>query len=276
MATFTEGESRVLLDSIAVLEQLNSPFTAVVKSRTKDLETLAQIVERAPSPNTDLFNHSEGRTFDSLVHKLSSQGLSHVVNLPTKAVLGHGFIVSKLHLFGMLLKLLKSHEELEVCRERIEREYHDLLFTLMAEDLYTALINEQDIDEPWAKKAVHELIMMWDRRTSDYLEQFAYAIRELWQARHTVVPVLGTLLGTMEVMRLNGLLSPVWSDFLTHLFSAEGFANALEEFIFDLDYEEIVELRQRMREENLNLVSREQAWVLLEKEQGAENVNAAL
>ncbi|MFA5468885.1 MAG: hypothetical protein WC224_07525, partial [Sphaerochaetaceae bacterium] len=43
-----------------------------------------------------------------------------------------------------------------------------------------------------------------------------------------------------------------------------------------LDYEEIVELRQRMREENLNLVSREQAWVLLEKEQGAENVNAAL
>ncbi len=278
MATFTEGERLVLADSIEILERLDSPFSEVVKARTKDLEMLAQIVERAPSPNIDLFNRSEGRNFDSLAKKLSSQGgLAHVVNLPAKAVLGHGFIVSKLHLFGMLLKLLNTYPELEKCRPMVEQEYHDLLFTLMAEDLYTALLTDQEVGEEWVFKAVHELIMMWDHRTSDYLERFALAIRELWQARHTVVPVLGTLLGTVEIMRLNGLLSPVWSDFLAKRSSVEGFPHALEEFIFGLDYEELVVLRQKMAEKKLNLVSREQAWQLLDKEEVSEdNSNPAL
>ncbi|MFA7539461.1 MAG: hypothetical protein WCY52_03165, partial [Sphaerochaetaceae bacterium] len=82
MATFTEGERRVLANSIEILEELDSPFSEVIKSRTEDLEVLAQIIERAPSPNTDLFNRTEGRNFDSLAKKLSSQGLAHVVNLP--------------------------------------------------------------------------------------------------------------------------------------------------------------------------------------------------
>ena len=275
MATFTEGESRVLANSIEILEELDSPFSEVIKSRTEDLEVLAQIIERAPSPNTDLFNRTEGRNFDSLAKKLSSQGLAHVVNLPAKAVLGHGFIVSKLHLFGMLIKLLATYPELEQCRPMVEQEYTDLLFTLMAEDLYTALLTDQEGGEEWVTKAVHELIMMWDRRTSDYLERFALAIRELWQARHTVVPVLGTLLGTVEIMRLNGLLSPVWSDFLATQSSAEGFAYALEEFMFGLDYEELVMLRKKMKEEKLNLISREQAWQLLGKEEISEESNNA-
>jgi len=136
----------------------------------------------------------------------------------------------------------------------------------MAEDLYTALISEQDIDAPWSQAAVHELITMWDHRTSGYLETFALAIRELWQARHTIVPVLGTLLGTMEIMRLNTLLPSVWIDFLSDQSNVNGVAHALEEFIFDLRYEELTTLRSQMVKDGLRVVDRKTAWNMLNKE----------
>lgn len=265
MVTFTKGEMQVLDESIQILRLLDSPFASIVESQSKDLEQLAGIVDRAPSPNIDLFHLADARNFETLARKLSSQGLNHVVNLPTKAVLGHGFTVSKLHLFGLLIKLLETIKELEPCRKGIEQEYHDLLFTLMAEDLYTALISEQDIDAPWVQPAVHELIMMWDHRTSGYLETFALAIRELWQARHSIVPVLGTLLGTMEIMRLNTLLPPVWVDFLSNISNQNGIAHALEEFIFDLRYEELITLRSRMVMEGIQVVDRTTAWQMLGK-----------
>ncbi len=67
----------------------------------------------------------------------------------------------------------------------------------------------------------------------------------------------------------------MWSDFLATQSSAEGFAYALEEFIFGLDYEELVMLRKKMKEEKLNLISREQAWQLLGKEEISEESNNA-
>ncbi|MDD3942161.1 MAG: hypothetical protein WCY74_03255 [Sphaerochaetaceae bacterium] len=265
MVTFTSAEREVLDECIRILEEQDSPFVSVVSARVRDLEQLAAIVDRAPSPNVDLLHHSDMRNLGTLAKKLCAHGLGHVVDLPTKAVLGHGLTVSKLHLFGLLMKLLVSVEELDACRPDIEKEYNDLLFTLMAEDLYTALISEQDMQAPWVHEAVHELITMWDLRTSGYLETFALAIRDLWQARHMIVPVLGTLLGTMEIMRLSALLPPVWLDFLSSVSDDEEIGYALEEFLFDLRYEELMTLRSRMALEQIKVIDRQTAWHMLGK-----------
>lgn len=265
MVTFTTAERTVLDTCIRILRDSRSPFANIVESRVRDLEQLSAIVDRAPSPNTDLLHHHDERTSESLAKKLCTHGLGHVVDLPTKAVLGHGLTISKLHLFGLLMKLLVSIEELDEIRTSIEVEYNDLLFTLMAEDLYTSLITEQDLDSVWVQEAVHELITMWDLRTSGYLETFALAIRELWQARHTIVPVLGTLLGTMEIMRLSALLPPVWLDFLTTVAGDEEIGYSLEEFLFDLRYEQLMTLRLKMVHEGINVIDLQSAWRMLGK-----------
>ncbi|MGI6432389.1 MAG: hypothetical protein ACOXZ4_00760 [Sphaerochaetaceae bacterium] len=267
MVTFTSHEKQVLDSCLLILEQVDSPFASIVKSRMQDVEQLASIVDRAPSPSTDLLQQSGMRTTETLAKKLVEHGLGHVVDLPTKAVLGHGLTVSKLHLFGLLMKLLSAIEELVSVRSNVEQKYNNLLFTLMAEDLYTAIISTQENDSPWMQEAVHELITMWDLRTSGYLETFALAIRELWQARHTIVPTLGTLMGTIEIMTLSALLPPVWLDFLLSAAAVEEVGSSLEEFLFDVKYEELVELRSIMAQQNITVVSRETAWQMLGKEE---------
>lgn len=277
MATFSNAERSVLEDSLQILLNNDSPFAEIVKERMGDIEQLAQIVDRAPSPNSNLLNNGDRRTAATLAKKLCEDGLGHVVNLPTKAVLGHGLIVSKLHLFGLLMKLLETSSELDALRGDIERRYNNLLFTLMAEDLYTALITKEDLKKPWVNKAVHELITMWDERTSDYIEKFGLAIRDLWEARHTIVPVLGTLLGTVEIMRLSALLPPVWNKFLSKVATREDIVFALEEFLFDLTYEELVELRALMAKEQIRVVDRATSHKLLKKrETPTEEFNIAL
>ena len=100
--TYSPEESQVLEDCIRILRLADSPLAEVVVSRSHDLQALAQIVSRTPSPVRDLFNSSSQRNLESLTEKMVNQGFDQVVNLPVKAVLGHGFTVSKLHLFGLL------------------------------------------------------------------------------------------------------------------------------------------------------------------------------
>jgi hypothetical protein len=277
MVTFTDEEERVLDRCIQLLRGEGSSFASIVETQVLDLKKLAEIVDRAPSPKTDLLHEQDSRSVETLVRKLSDRGLEHIVNLPTKAVLGHGFTVMKLHVFGLLSKLSRTLDSLSESREEIEKEYNDLLFTIMAEDLYTSLVSKEDSNETWVHDAAHELITMWDMRTSGYLETFALAIRELWHVRHAIVPVLGTLLGTMEVMRLNVMLPPVWLDFMANSANSEGVVDALEEFIFDLSYEELAILRDRMERESISVIDRNAAWLMLGKhESPAVEANAAL
>ncbi len=277
MITFTRDERRVLDICLGKLQDENSPFVSVLESQVADLEQLATIVDRSPSPSLDLLSGEGERSIGTLAHKLCCHGLDHIINLPSKAVLGHGFTVMKLHVFGFLGKIAKSVESLADQRASIDKEYNDLLFTLMAEDLYTSLVSKQDIDAPWVQEAAHELITMWDHRTSGYIETFALAIRELWHVRHAIVPVLGTLLGTMEIMRLNSMLPPVWLDFMGNASDSDAMVFALEEFIFDLRYEELVLLREKMKQEHITIIDRNAAWVMLGKyEAEAVEVNSAL
>jgi hypothetical protein len=265
MMTFTQQERIVLNTCQQILEKEHSKFAQMVSDQVTDLEQLASIVDRAPSPSVDLFEGSSERSAATLAEKLCAHGLSHIINLPSKAVLGHGFTVMKLHLFGLLMKLSKTEDALESLKSDVQKEYNDLLFTLMAEDLYTSLVSNQDIDKTWVQEAARELITMWDHRTSGYLETFALAIRELWHVRHAIVPVLGTLLGTMEIMRLNAMLPPVWLDFISNAIDSYAVVCALEEFIFDLRYEELQLLREKMTQEHITIIDRNTARLMLGK-----------
>jgi hypothetical protein len=263
ISTFTRDELQVLEDFQRILELSASAMAPVVQRRREDLELLAAIVSRSPSPTRDLFNGSTKRDLDSLTRKMVNQGLDQVVNLPAKAVLGHGFTVSKLHLFGMLGKIAGSETTLADYRHEVEEMYTDILFTLMAEDLYSSILTNSEESDPWVKQASRELVGMWDYRTSPNKETFAPFIRDLWKARRTLVPVLGTLLGTMELMRLSSSLPPVWLSYLALPDEDLSMNYALEEFLFDLSYEQISQLRAYMSQNKIAAVNRESAAEIL-------------
>ncbi|MEA4858886.1 MAG: hypothetical protein VB127_00270 [Sphaerochaeta sp.] len=242
-----------------MLESSQPALAGLLSTKVQDLELLASIVGRSSSLTSDLGLSKEVRSLGTLAQKLINQGIEEVVNLPTKASLGRSFTVSKLHLFGFLLKIPSLQEHAPSLLAR----YHAILFSLMAEDLYISIIAESNGEEHWAEQATKELLYMWEERGSAQSDLFAPALQQLWEVRHSVVPVLGTLMGTVELLQLSFRLPPSWTEFLSLRGSDIQVVHALNEFLFSLSFEQLKSLQRVMNEKQLKSVSREDAKRLL-------------
>ncbi len=263
ISTFTQAESDLLDRCELVLGESSATLYAHLQALRSDVRLLSEIANRSPSPNQDFDGHGDGRSWRTLAEKLKNQGIDAVVNLPVKAVVGRSFLVSKLHMFGFLDKISHTQSQLTEEQPVIEDCYHNTLFDLMAEDLYVSVISESKGGEPWLHRATEELIKMWDYRTSVNKSEFAPNLRKLWIARYTIVPVLGTLMGTVELMRLSFGLSSIWHSFIISQAKKEGMTHALEEYLFSLSYEQISLLRGYMQDKGVAAISRSQAHQLL-------------
>ncbi|MDT4762005.1 hypothetical protein [Sphaerochaeta sp. PS] len=263
IATFNLKETDLLDRCEAILTESSPTLASHLQGLRSDVRLLSEIANRSPSPNSDFNGQRDGRSWRTLAEKLKNQGIDAVVNLPVKAVVGRSFLVSKLHLFGFLEKVSHTDGRLLQLQSGMEDCYHDILFDLMAEDLYISVISESKGGEPWLHRATEELIRMWDYRTSANKKEFAPNLRKLWSVRHTIVPVLGTLRGTVELMRLSFGLSPMWHSFILSQAKKEGMTHALEEYLFSLSYEQISLLRVYMQEKGIAAISRAQAMELL-------------
>ncbi len=263
ISTFTQSESDLLDQCETILSESSETLFSHLQALRSDVRLLSEIANRSPSPSLGFNDQPDGRSWRTLAEKLKNQGIDAVVNLPVKAVVGRSFLVSKLHLFGFLDKIVPSQPSLSVLQPAIEDCYHNTLFNIMAEDLYVSIISESKGDEVWLPYATEKLIRMWDYRTSVNKSEFAPNLRKLWIVRRTIVPVLGTLMGTVELMRLSFGLSSVWHSFIMSQAKIEGMTHALEEYLFSLSYEQINVLREHMKSQGISAISREQAHELL-------------
>ncbi len=134
----------------------------------------------------------------------------------------------------------------------------------MAEDLYISIISDSSGDESWAGRASRELITIWDDRSKAEIDVFAPLLQQLWEARNSLVPVLlGTLLGTVELLQLSMQLSNTWHVFLQERGNQAEVVSALNEFLFSLSYEQQRKLEKWMDSNGGKVVSREEAAGLL-------------
>ncbi|QEN05242.1 hypothetical protein EW093_11135 [Thiospirochaeta perfilievii] len=254
---FSEEGEYLIAGIMEFLNYRKSPFLSMLKQRKSDLEALSVIVRRSPSLIKEMNMLGESRSRDTLSLKIKEKRIDQVVNMPTKVILGFGFSISLLHFWGFLVKLTFKFPELEAFKEPVEEAYSNILYSLMAEELYKSLLTMKNYNGNSSDYISSELIELWENRFENKTQFFAPYIRTLWEARQNIVPVLGTLMGSMELMRLSSLLSPIWSEFLQWYnrdFDDKG--EALEEFLFDLKYEEITALRSYMKENHISAVDR--------------------
>jgi len=246
---FTKQELELIAQCRELLHVHDPNLAAsLLDSKVEDLEMLAGIVGRSASITADLGLSSNPRSLETLAAKLINQGIEEVVNLPAKASLGRSYSISKLHLYQ---------------EKRILSCYYAILFSLMAEDLFISIISDSRGHENWTRRATRDLIMMWEKRSNAQADSFAPRMQHLWEIRNTLVPVLGTLLGTSELFQLSFRLPPTWQDFLQERGKDKEVVYALDEFLFSLSYEQLKNLRAIMEAEGISAVSREEAHLLL-------------
>jgi hypothetical protein len=100
----------------------------------------------------------------------------------------------------------------------------------------------------------NDLVFLWDSGTDPRSNRNVPALETLWIARDSAPPNFGTMNGTSELIQLSFDMDTDWCNFLVDNTSLEDTRWALEEFMFGLSYEEILEVRARLHRFGISAV----------------------
>ena len=272
ISAFTQKEIPLISKAEEIIKEKKMDIYTLFENKSKDIEIFADIVSRTPSLKTrERYGNDKAKKEDiiTMVDKLSTLGPTNQLTLPTRAILGRSFIIAKINFYYFILKIF-SHDIIDKDTEKeISKCCEKLVFSLMAEEMYEVIIeNNLSTNKTIVRIAAEELAYLWEYRMDRNLDSFSPPLMALWKERCTVMPVLGTLKGTMEVLMLSSKLSDEWIDFLSKKSNTNNMGQALEEFLFGLTHEEIILLREYMTASNMDAISRDNAIDILKKEYG--------
>jgi hypothetical protein len=196
-----------------------------------------------------LFN--ENQLTESLLFFSSA---SHMLRIPTKVAALRSFLVAKFHAFSLLTKLSEGNDELHFPARDIT---FSVVFTLMAEDVYFSCLDDPGFSSNTKSKLANDLIALWDSGTDPRSIHHLMALSSLWTARDSAPPSFGTMDGTTELLRISIDMGTEteWEDFLKEESTNSNTRWALEEFLFGLSYEEILQVRGRLQRYGISSVS---------------------
>lgn len=251
----------------SVFERLRtvSPETlAVLADRLADLEKLTLNIAHFPSLKQTQEQGSAVRSMNTLVEALliRREG-DRTLHLPSKAILGKGFSVAKFHTFAAMEKIAASSNFPDTLLKRLRSACLGILFTIMAEDVYLSLLDNETIAISIRKKIAYELIMLWEHRSDEKVIEMAPVLDAVWNARRNLAPAFGTMIGTSELLILSMAMDDQWCRFISSRMGNEDAAMAMEEFLFGISWEEIQKVKQRICDKKVSAIdSKEAAHIL--------------
>jgi len=238
-----------------------------VKMEVKALKSLARIISRYPSiveaKNIGKPSFHIGNLVDNLCRK---NEYNILFNMPTKAILGKSYLIAKLNFFYRLLHLTNEVKELSPSKQHVTAIISDIIFSLMAEELFLEIISDPHQILHVRINAGIYITKIWEYRLTYGIKEFSPLLANIWKARETISPVYGTLLGTAEMFQLSNKIDPKVREF----FSAHSFSEdedySLQEFLFGIRYENILILKKKMKEMDKTVVTRDEIKLILKKD----------
>jgi hypothetical protein len=223
-----------------------------------NIRRLSEVFYGYPSILDSRGSGEDRQTVRTLVEALFHGGIDHTVLLPTKVVVGRSFMIAKFNLFGYLRKLCDSHGLCREFQDELQECWETIIFSLLLEDVYQVIIERGAYDTAIRRHAAMDLIHLWEHRFDQNVTEYAPTLIELWSVRRRLVPVFGTMMGTMELLRLSSLLPDRWYGFLERHGDEDEVIHALEEFIFGLSYEDLCRIREDMMKRHLSVIDRQE------------------
>lgn len=260
IVVFTEKQQELVNKLNMRLSEIDYDHFEIFEKRVDDLRKLAAAIANFPSllERADLTSGS--RTPQSLIESLinSKREGDTTLQLPSKATLGKGFLVSKLHTFASLEKLAKQAQ----LDDKLVRDLHDetvsMMFLLLAEDVYLNLIHDTNLSMDSRRQLATSLLLLWEHRADQNISDISPVLQSVWRARAKLAPAFGTMMGTSELMMITFSLDDQWSKFITTKLEVEDVKMAMEEFLFGISYEQISRLKALLREKGIAAIGRDE------------------
>ena len=231
-----------------------------LNKRIDDLKKLAAAIANFPSllERADLAGGT--RTPSSLIDSLvnSNREGDTTLQLPSKATLGKGFLVAKLHTFSSLVKIARSTELDPKFIKQLQDETISMMFLLLAEDVYLSLIRDTSISMETRRQLALALLLLWEHRADQNISDISPVLQSVWKARTRLAPAFGTMMGTSELIMISFQLDDQWSHFIKTKLGEPGVNQAMEEFLFGISYEQITKLKSLLREQGIAAIGRDE------------------
>lgn len=256
-----------LISGVSDRLKLSSPETLEgIDSRFADVRRLARDIARFPSLLSKQILTSEVQTQHTLVESLLEfrEG-DKTLHLPTKAILGKGFLVAKFHAFAAVTKIAQHSNFPQKEIQKLNNATLAILFTIMVEDVYLNLLDDLTIPIDIRRQIAYSLIILWEHRTDQTVIDVAPVLDSVWRARRKIAPAFGTMVGTSELLLLSIEMDDQWRDFILKKLSDKDVSFAMQEFLFALSHEQIQELKKTLREKGINAISRDEVYTFLKQ-----------
>jgi hypothetical protein len=182
---------------------------------------------------------------------------SHVLRIPAKVAALRSFLIAKFHAFSLLSRLTEKNDELHSLVKNIP---FSVVFTLMAEDVYFSCLDDPSFSPNTKTRLANDLINLWDSGIDQRSIHHLMALSSLWKARDSAPPSFGTMDGNTELLRISIDMGTdtEWEEFLKEESTNSHTRWALEEFLFGLSYEEILQVRGRLTRYGVSCVSHDE------------------
>jgi len=226
-----------------------------ISERFRRLRTLGEAVFEYPSIKNTQFVRDILVNESKLTESLRAfSTASHLLRTPTKVVALRSFLVAKFHAFSLLAQYAEANYEL--CSQAQEVTF-SVVFTLMAENVYFSCLDDPVFSDNTKTGLANDLIALWDSGTDLRSVRHLMALSSLWTARDSAPPSFGTMDGNTELLRISISMDTEteWEDFLKEESTNDETRWALEEFLFGLSYEEIFQVRNRLKRYGVNAIS---------------------
>jgi hypothetical protein len=232
----------------------------VFNKRMDDLQRLANSIAHFPSLLERATLTGGVRTPQALIESLISntEEGDTTLQMPSKATLGRGFLVAKIHTFSSLTKLSRSSHLSKAMTDALLDETVSMMFLLLAEDVYLNLIRDITIPKDFRRQLALSLLLLWEHRADQNISDISPVLQSVWQARRTLAPAFGTMMGTSELLLISIQMGEQWTKFIKAKLTDPDVSQAMEEFLFGLSYEQILRLRSILREKGISAIGRDE------------------
>ena len=254
-------KQKALVDELlSCMNKADPERVDIINERMKDLDHLASSVARFPSllERHDLAGgmRTPQSLIDSLIDHQDEGDTS--LQLPSKAILGKGFLVAKIHTFSSLSKQSKRISAPERLTQDLQNETITMMFSLLAEDVYLNLIRDTSQPVDFRRQWALSLLLLWEYRNDQTIANVAPVLQSVWTARRKLAPAFGTMMGTSELLLISIQMDEQWIQFIKQKLGDSGVSQAMEEFLFGISYEQILQLRYILKTKGISAIGRDE------------------
>lgn len=266
IVVFTTYQEQLIEKLKAALVALGSDRIDRLNDRISNVTSLAKAISLFPSLLARATTTTSVRTPMGLVEDLVSHTDSgdSMLHLPSKAILGKGFLVAKIHTFHSMTKLAKNTAMMS---ENDVQKYYDetisMMFNLMAEDVYLNLMKDHDIPIDLRRELATSLLILWEHRSDQTISDIAPVLQSVWAARRSLAPTFGTMMGATELLMLTFQLDDQWAAFIKEKLVELDVTQAMEEFLFGISHEQILKLKAILRDRGVKSIDRDEVSTYL-------------